>query len=378
VSTNLPARREDQPPDRHRGQPLIGDYHHLETVVVVGFPVREARLYLNRYMGNRIGYKLVEARRGEALGAVREIQINLATGGDPIFVRQVRLDPDGNLATDFTPEDLIHLQAEMLTVDGRKAPALGPDDEIVLHVPVRSYLRFLPALFQGAPGADRAESVPVERVSDQGWGRELPPPGPATGGDPDSLRRFLFVFQHLMTTVLDRVEQIALLTNPTTADPRFLSWIASWVGFTLDESLPLHQQRELISRAIRLYRTRGTRSGVEEMVQVLTSARVTIAPRTRPRPFYLGGPTIDPRACATLAGGSTVSERYLRDEPPPHYLFEPERPATSFFELVLEPRSRFQRRFSERAPDVLRRLAQIVTAEKPVHVTFTIRFDEDR
>ena len=378
MSPNLPVPRPDQIPSRPVGQPLLGDYHHLETVVVVGFPVREARLYLNRFMGNRIGYKLVEARRGETLGVVREIQINPAGGGNSNFVRQVRVDPDGNLASDFTPESLITLKAELVTLDGRRPAALGADDEIVLHVPVRSYLRFLPALFQGAPGADRAESVPVERVSEQGWGREAPPPPTGPGGDPEALRQFLFVFQHLMTTVLDRVEQIALLTNPTSADPRFLSWIASWVGFTLDESLPLHQQRELIGGLVQRAVEVVAYSQIALVLREVTSAPVTIAPRSAPRAFVLGGPSIASRATATLAGGRNISERYLGSEPPPHYLFEPGRPSTSFFELVLEPRARFQRRFSERAPDVLRRLAQIVTAEKPVHVTFTIRFNEDR
>ena len=35
-----------------------------------------------------------------------------------------------------------------------------------------------------------------------------------------------------------------------------------------------------------------------------------------------------------------------------------------------------QRRFGERAPAVLRRIAQIVSNEKPAHVSFTIRFEE--
>ena len=62
--------------------------------------------------------------------------------------------------------------------------------------------------------------------------------------------------------------------DPLTADAKFLPWLASWVGFQLDESLPVHQQRELVRRAIRLMRTRGTRLGIEEMVRVLTSAPV--------------------------------------------------------------------------------------------------------
>jgi phage tail-like protein len=366
--------RSPQLPERRRPAPLAmpGDYHHLEQVVVVNYPVRAARLYLNRHMSNPVNYKLVEARRGERLGHVREIQINPAAGTDPIFILQHRTLPDGTPANAFTPPALIRYQATIETPDDRKPPALVPEDEIILHVPVRGYLRFLPAVYQGAVAAERRDRVRAEEVVERGW-RKLDNSQSAAKnvGDEntDAMRRFLFVFQHLMTTMLDKIEQLPDLTNPLTTDPRFLPWVASWVQFTLDESLPMHQQRELVRRAIRLYRKRGTRAGVEEIVRVLTGAPARVQPRARPRPFVLGG--------ATLAGGRTVSQRYQKNEPLPFYLYDYARPEISFFALVLERRERFSRRFSERAPDVLRRLAQIVTAEKPAHITFTIRFEEE-
>jgi hypothetical protein len=79
---------------------------------------------------------------------------------------------------------------------------------------------------------------------------------------------------------------------------------------------------------------------------------------------------------STLAGGPTVEARYLRAEPPASFLVAPDRAPTTFFALVLEPMDRFRRRFGERAPTVLRRIAQIVTSERPAHVTFTILFAE--
>ena len=54
------------------------------------------------------------------------------------------------------------------------------------------------------------------------------------------------------------------------------------------------------------------------------------------------------------------------------------RKPTSFVALRLEPRDRFQNRFGERAAQVLRRIVNVVSAEKPSHVMFTIRFDERR
>jgi hypothetical protein len=45
--------------------------------------------------------------------------------------------------------------------------------------------------------------------------------------------------------------------------------------------------------------------------------------------------------------------------------------------LLLETRSRFEQRFGERATDVLKRLSRVVSTEKPAHVQFTIRFEEE-
>lgn len=348
------------------------DYRYLEDVVRIGFPVREAVQYVNRHLGNPVGYRLVEALRGEKVGCVRSVEVQAAIGGDPIYVRAQRVLPDGTPASYFTPDDLVSVVTEVVTPDGRHPMSLASRDRIVLHIPVRGYLRYLPGLFQGAVPAARRDIVRADEVSARRWGtREANPhPTEVQGFNADALRRFLFLFQHLMTTITDRIDQIPSLIDPATTDPRFLPWIASWVSFELDSSLPIHQQRELTRRAIRLYRTRGTVAGIEEMIRVLTSAPVRVAELQKPKAFVLGK--------STLAGGNTVEARYMRQEPAASFLLDEGRAATTFFALVLEPMDRFRKRFGERAPVVLRRIAQIVTNEKPSHVAFTILFDENR
>ena len=124
----------------------------------------------------------------------------------------------------------------------------------------------------------------------------------------------------------------------------------------------------MVRRSIRLHRTRGTRAGVEEMIRVLTSAPVQIAESSAPKACILNA--------MTLAGGKNPAERYQRREPPGHYVMKPGQSNTAFFSLKLEDREAFQRRFGERAGAVLRRISQIVTNERPAHVTFTIEFEE--
>lgn len=348
------------------------DYRYLEDVVRVGYPVRDAITYLNRHLGNPVTYRLVEALRGEKPGCARAVEIEPAAGGEPTFVRALRVLPDGEPATYYTPDDLVTVVAEIVTPDGRPPATLAPRDRIVLHIPVRGYLRYLPGLYQGAVPAQRRDVVRTDEVSLRRWGNQQvnAEATEVQGYDADGMRRFLALFQHLMTTVTDRIDTMPSLIDPATTDPRFLPWIASWVSFELDSSLPVHQQRDLVRRAIRLYRTRGTVPGTEEMIRVLTSAPVKVAELTPPKAFVLGR--------STLAGGPTIEARYTRSEPAASFLVEPSRARTSFFALVLEPLPRFRKRFGERAPTVLRRIAQIVTNEKPAHVTFTILFDEGR
>lgn len=349
-------------------QAIREDYHYLREVVRVGFPVREALVFLARHLGNPISYRLVEVLRGEKPGIIRAVEVQAATGGEPTYVRALRLLPDGSLASYFTPEDLVRVETEVVTPDGRPAPPLGPRDTVLLHVPVRGYLRYLPGLYQGAVPAQRRDVVRADEVSLRRWGggQQTVHSTEVQSFNSDALRRFLFLFQHIMTTVTDRIDRLPGLIDPGTTEPAFLPWIASWVGFELDTGLPIHQQRELVRRAIRLYRTRGTVAGIKEMIQVLTAAPADVIELKRPQPAALG--------MARLAGGSSIDKRYDRGEPAAAFLVRTERSGTTFFAVVLEPQPKFRKRFGERAGVVLRRISQIVTNEKPANVSFTILF----
>ncbi|MBN1336751.1 MAG: hypothetical protein JXB39_12405 [Deltaproteobacteria bacterium] len=342
------------------------DLQVIEEVVRVGFPIQAARSYLRRHLGNEIRVRLVEAVRGERLGHVRAAEVLPAGGGEPMVVRAIRTLPDGSPASFFAPEDQVTLTTTVEVPGGARFTP-SPRDTVLLHVPVRGYTRYLPSIYQGqAPVVHKREVAPLDAAAARRPGARSD--AAAEPDDNEAFRRFLFVFQHLMTTVLDRVDQIPSLTDPIVSDARFLPWIASWVHFELDGSLPVHQQRELVRRAIRLYRNRGTREGMEDMIRVLTSAPVRVLEREKPPPAALGA--------MVLSGGRDLAGRYLKDEPLAHFLIPQDRQCIRYFALALESRARFERRFGERAVEVLRRITRIVTAERPAHVLFTIRFDE--
>ena len=360
-------------PARGGGQALVlrrptTDLLYLEQVVQLGFPYHEAFAYLHRNMANPVRLRLTEAARGERVGTVREIEVLHRNSSQRSFIRAERRLPNGEAATHYAPDHLVTVEASAVGAI-EQTRMLQAEDELVLHVPVLSYLRFLPSLFQGDgpvqvkqlpnTGAHRGRALPDARYVEE------------TAVDEEPLRRMLLMFQHVMTTVADRIDRLPDLTDPVEVEARFLPWLASWVGFELDSGLPVHQQRELVKRAIRLMRMRGTRDGVEEMVRVLTSAPARIEERRPPQPFVLGR--------ATLSGGGDAVARYERAEPSAHYAFEPTaHKPTSFFTLRLERLDRFRDRFGERAGPVLRHIINVVSAERPSHVHFVIRFDDAR
>lgn len=347
------------------------DLRYLEQVVTIQFPIMAAKEYLQRNMANRVGFRLVEAERGEAVGMVRAVEIRHENSGQRTIIHGQRVLANGQPASFFVPDHLVRIEPR---VEGAasQSRSLGRGDEIVLHVPVRGYLRFLPEIYHGEGPVQSRELTRIRDTALARWGGGLPEQAyRIIEVDEDPMRRFLFIFQHLMTSITDKIDHIVDLTDPMMCEAKFLPWLASWVGFELDESLPIHQQRELVRRAIRLYRTRGTRNGIEEMVRVLTSAPVRVREREMPDAVVLGN--------CRIIGGRDIVERYQRDEPPGCYLFEPHmRKKTSFFKLVLEPRDRFMNRFGERAAPVLRRIVQVVSQERPTHVAFTIEFDARR
>ncbi|MBX2797760.1 MAG: hypothetical protein KTR31_08835 [Myxococcales bacterium] len=352
-------------------KPPSSDLRYLEQVVTIQFPMASARTFLQRNMANKVTYRLVEALRGETVGCVRAVEVFHTGTGERTLIQGRRMLPNGQPASTFVPGHMVQIEAEVLGA-ARDSRNLSADDEIVLHVPVRGYMRFLPSIFQGeGPVHARQLERPQDPALQRYRGGELPPRmGTDVEVDADPMRRFLFLFQHVMTTLTEQIEQLPDLTHPLQADPRFLPWLASWVGFDLDGSLPVHQQRELVRRAIRLMRTRGTRAGIEEMVRVLTSAPVRVEERRAPRQAVLGHG-------ATLVGGTDVTQRYTRSEPSAVYLMSqrPRKP-TSYFTLRLEPHERFAQRFGERAVQVLRRIVKVVSAERPTHIHFVIRFDD--
>lgn len=89
----------------------------------------------------------------------------------------------------------------------------------------------------------------------------------------DFTDRFLSVFDRGFRQLKTTVDTMAHLFDPLSAPAAagksdFLSWLASWIGITLDRQLPLSIRRNLVKHAGKLFHCRGTVKGLRSMLDL--------------------------------------------------------------------------------------------------------------
>jgi phage tail-like protein len=127
--------------------------------------------------------------------------------------------------------------------------------------------------------------------------RYLPAVFSAEPRSADFTDRFLAVFDRGFRQMEQRIDSMAALFDPLSAPAAagtkdFLSWLASWIGVSLDRQLPLATRRRLVKNAAHLYRCRGTLGGLRHMLDLylgFSSRHCASQPDCRPcsvKPAY--------------------------------------------------------------------------------------------
>lgn len=83
-----------------------------------------------------------------------------------------------------------------------------------------------------------------------------------------------------------KIEHLDELFDPEKTPEEFLPWLASWAALSIRSRLPQEKQRALIARIIPLYRIRGTRAYMEELLE-LCVGRTSVSEEEVP-PLQLG------------------------------------------------------------------------------------------
>lgn len=206
----------------------------------------------------------------------------------------------------------------VITQDPSRGQIVDNTTEVRLTVSQRNLLRFLPGIYQ--------------RNAEDGS---------------NLLRDLLWVVQHLIDDVDDKLDHIHTYFDPYEAPEDFLPWLASWVAFTLDENWPIEKKRYLIKKAVDFYRIRGTVKGLKLFLKLFTGVEPEILENQWPfRGFQIG-------VNSTIGVDSIIL--------PPVNL------AHCFIvDFPIHP--------EEVTDELIIKIHDIIQAQKPAHTTYFLRF----
>ncbi|MGC5020964.1 phage tail protein [Micromonospora sp. DT47] len=100
---------------------------------------------------------------------------------------------------------------------------------------------------------------------------------PAVYLDDDFTTRLTGALDDVLAPIILTLDCFADYVDPRLAPEDFLTWLADWVAFAVDERWTTEQTRELVAHAVELHRWRGTKRGLVEHVRLLTGGEVDIA-----------------------------------------------------------------------------------------------------
>lgn len=90
------------------------------------------------------------------------------------------------------------------------------------------------------------------------------------------LHDLVLAFEQVHDTVRERVDAIEYQVDTGLASPEMLQFLGSWLGIMLEPTDPAEYRRSLVRQVGKLLGWRGTRYGVEAMLEAATGARVTV------------------------------------------------------------------------------------------------------
>lgn len=88
--------------------------------------------------------------------------------------------------------------------------------------------------------------------------------------------QYLWAFERVLLDLERQVDELATLFDPETTRAEFLPWLASWMAFMLRADLDEKQQREFLATAISLYRRRGTKGSLQDLIFNFTRGTPTV------------------------------------------------------------------------------------------------------
>jgi len=215
---------------------------------------------------------------------------------------------------------------------------------LTVYFPRLSYLRYLPAIYQ------------EDEVSR------------------DFLERFLSLFESFFLETEETISSIVRYVNPLATEGEFINWLCSWLAIAADENWEEQKKRLFISQAFNLYKQKGTKQGLEQIIELYAGTRPVIiehfdylTPMILGQRSALGLHTVlgkMPKKPLYVEETSIISQFALRETEP-----KPEEPFQYYaydFTVVVNASNL-------KTEAQLKTLRRIIEAEKPAHTKCYMR-----
>ncbi len=144
--------------------------------------------------------------------------------------------------------------------------------------------------------------------------------------DDNFFLRFVSMFEEEATTLLEGVDNIPHVIDPTVAPPPMVRLLGSWIGLaSVDSSLDENLQRHLVQAGSQCLAWRGTRFGLQRFLEVVTGGPVEVQESGAVR-RALGEAAPEPFVSMRVTGTGQMSVRefvsVVGDELPANARFE--------------------------------------------------------
>ncbi|NEO17494.1 MULTISPECIES: phage tail protein I [unclassified Moorena] len=175
-----------------------------------------------------------------------------------------------------------------------------------------SYLNYLPANFQEDPFVGRF-LLAFERVMSGFLPRDTDDPNPEQLALEEYIERIPTYFNPYNHPDLPVESEIA----PT----EFIPWLASWVALSLRDDWTEETKRRFISNIVPLYRQRGTKTGVKQMLELYTQEDVKIYEFEQPAHYFQVTITLNERDPKLLQRQEEIAKAIVNQEKPAHTFY---------------------------------------------------------
>ena len=167
------------------------------------------------------------------------------------------------------------------------------------------------------------------------------------------LGRYLWAFEQILLGLEETIDNLARFFDPKETPEEFLPWLASWTAFTLRADLDASRQRDFIVQIIPLYRRRGTKRNLQDLLAIFTRGVPTVTETavelqvgvhsTIGRDTFVGGGSAH-FFRVTIRMPKLEAKVVLRQREIAHALIELEKPAHTHYALdVVFPTMRIAR-----------------------------------